>query len=67
MLPHVVSGPTGHAVSEPMQTAWRAKSEQMPLPRGRADPLWIAAAMGLSQQYVCPPERWATQCRVIDA
>jgi hypothetical protein len=37
VLANVFSGPTCHAVSEPMQTGWTTRLQQMPLPCGKTE------------------------------
>jgi hypothetical protein len=66
VLANVFSGPTCHAVSEPMQTGWTTRSQQMPLPCAKPNLARVAAAVGLGQQHVRPPERRASKRRVID-
>src|ERR1022692_136209 len=65
VLANVFSGPTSHAVSEPMQPDRAPISEQMPLPCGKPNLAWVAAAVRLGKQHVRPPERRATQRRVV--
>ena len=66
MLANVFSGPTCDAVSEPMQTGWTTRLQQMPLPCGKPHLGRVAAAVRLGKQHMRPQERRAPQRSVVD-